>query len=361
MRIAAAWEQGGRHWVGVLRMDGAALRVEASLALPSRPHAVRVEPGGSVLAVARRPGDWLLRWHPDGAMPAWCWIESDRCFNGHVLPSLDGQRMFTTETDLDTGQSLLGVRDTASLHKLAEWPTHGMDAHDLVHDHAPDGAGAVLVANGGVPAAQESGRLKLDLAAMDSSLVRLDAVDGRLRGQWRLSDARSSLRHLAWSAADARGRRVLGVALQAEHGPVGQRARASVLARFDGTALRPCPLPDGIALAGYGGDVAAVGRDFAVGCPRADAVAWWCADGQWRGVQAQPRACALLTAAGPAGEPVLWAGGLEAVAWPGGTARPLLPQDGSAGTGAALRLDNHWAWLPAAAGPGFNLITKELT
>ena len=93
---------------------------------------------------------------------------------------------------------MVGVRHARTLEKLAEWPTHGIDAHELIWDlHSPGGP-TLLVANGGVPTAPETGRSKRDLHRMDSSLVRLDATTGRLMGQWRLQDPRLSLRHLAW-------------------------------------------------------------------------------------------------------------------------------------------------------------------
>jgi hypothetical protein len=39
--------------------------VSAALDVPTRAHGVWAEAGGTLLAVARRPGDWLLRWRPD--------------------------------------------------------------------------------------------------------------------------------------------------------------------------------------------------------------------------------------------------------------------------------------------------------
>ncbi|WP_036236917.1 DUF1513 domain-containing protein, partial [Methylibium sp. T29-B] len=172
----------------------------------------------------RRPGDWLVRWQPDGRRsPQWQWAEPGRAFNGHVIAGAGGTRLYTTETDLETGSAWIGVRDARSLEKLDEWPTHGIDAHELLLDDDDTGghdAPSLWVANGGVPTRPETGRQKLNLDRMDSSLVRLDARSGALRGQWRLDDRRLSLRHMAWRdtpAAGARTQRVLGIALQAEH------------------------------------------------------------------------------------------------------------------------------------------------
>lgn len=82
-----------------------ALKVHAALEVPSRAHGVCPLGDGSVVAVARRPGDWLVRWHPAQATPQWHWQTTDhrypdRTFNGHVLSGLagaDGEHLYTTE------------------------------------------------------------------------------------------------------------------------------------------------------------------------------------------------------------------------------------------------------------------------
>jgi len=330
--LAASWASGGQHQLGVLRVHEGRTVVAAAIDLPTRAHGLLAEPGGTLLAVARRPGDWLLRWRADGQVMARQWVEPQRCFNGHLLLGRDGRRLFSSETDLDSGQGLIGVRDAATLEKLAEWPTQGLDPHQLLLDDD----GHLLVANGGVAMQAETGRLKLQRAAMDASLVRLDGGSGALLGQWRLADARLSPRHLAWAGTGTSGRRLLGIALQAEHDDAAARAAAPVLALFDGQRLAPCAQP--AALAGYGGDIAFDGSRWAVSCPRADALAWWQADGRWLGAQPAAGACAL------AGDvQALWSGGGALGRWRAGLA------DGSAPLPeAALRLDNHWLRLPSA-------------
>ncbi|RZJ03248.1 MAG: DUF1513 domain-containing protein, partial [Rubrivivax sp.] len=315
----------------------------AALEVPTRAHGVLVESTGTLLAVARRPGDWLLRWTRDGREMAWHWIEADRAFNGHVIESADGRRLYTTESDLETGQGLIGVRDAASLEKLAEWPTHGMDPHELLLD----ADGSLLVANGGIPALPETGRLKIHLDRMDASVVRLDTQGGSLRGQWRLADRRLSLRHIAWGRDAASGRRLLGIALQAEHADPAARVSAPVLAVFDGQQLNAVMAPH--PLAGYGGDIAFVGGAFAVSCPRANRVALFDAHAadasRWAGEAALAEACALTVApATDVARPALWAGGRDhTLALQGDipVQRARLPVSGS-----AIRLDNHWTPLP---------------
>ncbi|MFS2035770.1 DUF1513 domain-containing protein [Polaromonas sp. CT11-55] len=340
--LVTAWENGTGYQVGVLAQHGEALVMSASLDVPTRAHGVWAEAGGTLLAVARRPGDWLLRWKPDagggGQALAWGWIEPDRAFNGHVITSPDGKTLYTTETNLESGRGLIGVRDAATLEKTGEWPTHGMDPHELLLDTG----GSLMVANGGIPALPETGRLKLHMERMDASLVRLDTRTGALLGQWRLADRRLSLRHMAWGepvTGGTLGQRQLGIALQAEHDDPTAKAAAPVLAVFDGQRLQTHAPDAGQALAGYGGDIAHAAGGFAVSCPRANGVALWRADGRWAGFLPLQEACALAAAAPPGGETSLWAAGRTAVLMRDsrGAMRSAALQD--------LRLDNHWAPL----------------
>jgi len=318
-RFAAAWALPDRQQVGLIAPHGEALHVAAALDVPTRAHGLLAQADGAVLCVARRPGDWLLRWHPASGHTQWAWIEPDRAFNGHVIASANGRHLYTTETNLETGVGLIGVRDAASLDKLTEWPTHGMDPHELLLD----ADGSLIVANGGIPTLPETGRLKLGLDRMDSSLVRLHTGGGALLGQWRLADPRLSLRHIAWGPG-----RTLGIALQTEHAHAAQRDGAAVLALFDGQVLRAVPAPQ--PLAGYGGAIAWANGRFAVSCPRAQGVALYDGAGHWHGLVPLQDACAL--AASPAG--VLWAGG--------GVAAQALPDAARLRVPPALQLDNHW-------------------
>lgn len=324
LRVAAAWERDGQFEVGVLRLRGGAWRREEAIPVPTRAHGLLQQSDGSLVAVARRPGDWLLRWKPGAPQAAqWCWLEPGSSLNGHACASADGRALFTTETDHESGQGRIAVRDAASLRKQHEWPTHGADPHELLRDAAGD----LWVANGGIATAPETGRAKLDLATMDSSLVQLDGRSGALEGQWRLQDRRLGLRHLAWGASA--GGKVLGIALQAEHEADAERHAAPVLALWHEGRLRT--VPGRAALKGYGGDVAYTGGRFAVSCPRGDGVLLVNADGEAPDFLSLPGACAL------AAEPL----------WIAGTAGAL---GGTAATQHAgldgLRLDNHWLLLP---------------
>jgi len=324
LRVAAAWSDASGELIGVLHAAPAGWRVAASTVAPTRAHGLVVEPGGSVLAVARRPGDWLLRFDAQtGRVLREHWIEPDRCFTGHAALDAAAGRLYTGQTELGSGAGVVGVRDANTLARLDEWPTHGIDPHELLLA-AP---GELFVANGGVPTQAETGRTKRDLDRMDSSLVRLSTRDGRLVGQWRLDDRRLSLRHLARRGVG------IGVALQAEHDDAALRRAAPVLALFDGRSLRVCASGD--SLAGYGGDIAAGDGGWSVSAPRAGAIGRWSPACEWIGAISLDEACALAEHRGGC-----IAGGRAAVvrvgSGAGSRAQPLP---------AGVRLDNHWLAL----------------
>ena len=323
VRLAATWQRGAGYQVGVLEVRARELMSLAAIDVPTRAHALMAEPGGTLLTVARRPGDWLLRWRPDGTVVRQAWAEPDRAFNGHALRSADGRHIYTTETDLETGDGLIGVRDAGSLDKVAEWPTHGADPHAMLLDAGGD----LIVANGGIRTLPETGRIKLDLDRMDSSLARLSARDGAVTGAWRVDDGRLSLRHLAWLGAPGS---MLAIAMQAEHDDAQRKAAAPVLALWDGRSIRVIE-PD-VGLGGYGGDVACSAGVIAVSCPRANGIALWSGSGEWQRLVPLAEACALAPHAGGG----WWVGG--APQW--------LGHDGMAGAlPPELRLDNHWLRL----------------
>lgn len=335
-RLAAAWDTPQGSQVGIVAIDGdtrLTARIAASLDVPTRAHAIASTPDASLLVVARRPGDWLVSLRADRRgermrAERWHWIEPDRAFNGHAIASPDGRRVLTTETNLETGFGLVGVRDAVSFEKLAEWPTQGRDPHELLWVATKDRA-RIAVANGGIATLAETGRVKHDLDAMDPSLVLLDAITGACEGQWRLPDARLGTRHLAQRDG------VVAIALQAEHDDPGTRAHAPILALFDSARLTAVPAPK--ALAGYGGCVAATSNGFAVSCPRANGVAHYDARGTWQGFTALAEACPLASI----GDGLFIGGGPNVLRAEGGTCAEMR-------LARPVRLDNHWTELHGA-------------
>lgn len=332
-RLLATWVNEGQHQAGCLQVRGERLEVSRAIDLPTRAHGLAVEADGSVLVAARRPGDWLLRWHPVRGTAQWQWVDDDRRLNGHVLhppqePRGATDTLWTTETDQADATGLIGVRDVATLDKRAEWRTHGMDPHALLVLPERVGsvpAGSLLVANGGIPTQSETGRSHRDLARMDPSLVALEPRDGRLLGQWRLPDPRLSIRHLAFDPIS----RQVGIALQAEHDDEAVRSDAPLLAIWNDKGLKTAPgVPQGM---GYGGDICAhPGGGFLVSAARAHAVL--ATDAAGRVMRRIPLQDAVALAYA---DTRWWAAGSKELAF---NAAPV-PLAGS------MHLDNHWLIL----------------
>jgi hypothetical protein len=332
LRLGVAWrgpQAGSDHHVGILAVDWAArtLRVAGQLRVPTRPHGLLAEPDGGLLAVALRPGRWLLRLAPDGRLRQRIDIADEplpRRFGGHVVASADGSRLYTTETDSHGGRGRIGVRDARTLKKLDDWDSHGVEPHQLLLDRE----GHVVLANGGIWRDRDDRKIALD--RMEASLVRLHGASGAPLGQWRLADPRLSVRHLAW-AHDG----LLGVALQAEHDDAADRAAAPALAVWDGQALQAVPGGDG-----YAGEItgvpAAAGGGFVLSNALRDTAWWWhpAAPGRLTEVARLQRAYALATHSG-----VLIAAARGLARWHPREAPAMLPWP------EAMALDNHMVAL----------------
>ncbi|WP_295955322.1 DUF1513 domain-containing protein [Rhodoferax sp.] len=291
--LLTSWVIDDQAWAGVWQLGS----TSRGVALPKRAHEVQMLHAalghpGQALAVARRPGEYLLRFDTRSARAVlWHDIEDDRVLCGHASYALDGSALYTTETSTDTGAGFIAVRDPVSLEKIREFSSGGLDPHMVLVE--PDGT--LLVANGGLLNLPETGRTKLNLKQMDSSIARLDAATGTLRQAWRASDPYLSLRHLARAPNGT-----VAIAMQAEHADAAARRSAPLLALLDANGLRTIALPEPLALGGYGGDVAFVpGRNspaddrFVVSATRAGQLAWWSAQGGDPRQLALPEAGAL--------------------------------------------------------------------
>jgi hypothetical protein len=318
LRLAAAWDDdAGRHHIGVLTLESdtpSRMAVEHALEVPTRAHAVLPSTGGDLVAVARRPGAWIVRWRPGrpASSARWQWSEPDRSFNGHVVHDGAGV-LVCTEADAASGAGLLVRR---------ERPTHGIDPHAVLR--LPEGGW--LVANGGVPTQPESGRTRRNLATMDSSLAQLDAR-GELKGTWRLPDRRLSLRHLALHADGT-----VGVAMQAEHDDPVSRSDAPLLALWDGQTLRTA---EAAPLEGYAGDIVARPGGFVLAATRAGVAVQYDLQGHIVAQHSVTEACALA----PEGASGWLAAGRQAVL----QRRTEATQ--TTRVAHALRIDNHWCLL----------------
>lgn len=323
----------GQH-VGVLDVDWDAGRVQlASLhPVPTRAHGLLALADGGYVAVANRPGRWLLRCDADGAITRQLDTRSEapsRTLNGHAEASADGRWLFTTETDTTTGAGWVSVRDARTLARVAQFSSGGIDAHQLLL--AADGA--LLVANGGI-VRDPLGR-KVSGERMAPSLVQLRPASGELQGRWTLPDTQISLRHMAWSTGP---QPLLGIALQAEHADLALRAAAPLLAVWDGHRLQ-LPSTD-TSGRGYAGDISAgPGGGFVLSAQKQGRALWWHPGQSDRltTVAELTEPCALLAL--PDGAGVALSAGRGLARWHTAQGPRMLPWP------VRLAPDNHWASL----------------
>jgi hypothetical protein len=336
MRVAGGWlTKDAGHHVGVVRVDWqrAEIGVEAAVPVPTRPHAVVPESGGGFLAVAARPGTWLLRIDADGRVVNRLTMADEgdaRTHDGHVIASLDGQWLYTGETDRRTGDGWVSVRDARTLRKVAEYRTQGIDPHQILVDDA----GKLIIANGGIPRTPD-GR-KRNLERMNPALVRLDAETGALLGRWTLDDPRLSPHHIAWNRPLAGQPRLMGLGLQAEHDQPAQRREAPLLAVWDGEKLT---IPSRVMAEGYAGDVAAgPNGGFVVTAQYANRIVLWQPQqpGDLLTIGKVQNPCGLWPEDGPG---VAIGGGLGLARWHATQSPAMLPWP------AGVSADNHWALL----------------
>lgn len=280
LTLLGAWNIGKRSFAGSVPVN-----TLNGTPLPSRGHHLAPVPGqhSQMLVFARRPGRSISRvdWHSGRELARYDYPENRHGF-GHGIFTPDG-KLYTTDSDIDTGHGLVTRRDPKTLQPIAEWPSGGIGPHELLP--LPDGR--LLVANGGILTLPETGRIKLNRAGMKPALVVFNPNSGQIDASYTLPDNQLSIRHLA-AARDGS----VGVALQYE----GDAPAAPVLARFhprDGLALLNAPAEAQDPARGYAASVACNGLRFATTCPKGDAVLVWESSGKFAGEVKVPQASGI--------------------------------------------------------------------
>lgn len=267
----------------VARID-ANLDIVWEAALPGRAHGIGFSPDGKTALVAsRRPGPFLNAFDiEDGYTLAKIAPAKGRHFYGHAVFGRDGRTVYATENAYDIGTGVIGVYDSGDGYKrIGEFPAGGVGPHQL--DLMADGR-TLAVGNGGILTHPDSGRKKLNLDVMRSSLSLLDADKGTVIHHARVHGEDNRLLSLRHLAVD--GDRVVAVAQdQAEdfgRTPV-VKPLAFVFDRNGSGDLRPLPA-SGRASAAFNGYCGSAAVDRATGTvavtsPRGNVVALWRKDG----------------------------------------------------------------------------------
>jgi hypothetical protein len=295
--VLGAWRDslGADHAGAFVPQDGA---VPLNLPLSARAHCFAVHPQrAEVVVFGRRPGwEAMVADLSRGALVASFTPPEDRHFNGHGLFSRDGRLLYATETEVESGDGLIGVYDaTNGYARVGEFQTGGRDPHDM--RLSPDGA-ALVVANGGILTHPDAPKANLDPGGMDPSLVHLDPHDGRHLSVRRFASALNqlSIRHLAPIPGGT------AVAMQYE-GDETLAVPLLAVQQGDGP-LQPLELPEPLRAAcrNYIGSVAAdsSGRVVAATSPRGGlAVFWDLEGGRALGQVRLDDVCGLAAGGGP--------------------------------------------------------------
>jgi hypothetical protein len=197
--VAARMDGGEAFSLAVLDHAGDVLFTER---LDARAHDIAISPDRSTAVVfARRPGRFALVVDLAGRRKVTTFAPpADRHFYGHGLFSADGRLLYATENDWDGERGVLGIYDVAAGYvRIGEFDTHGIDPHEAFL--MSDGR-TIAIANGGIATHPDFDRVKLNLATMEPSLVRLDAGTGRLLDRHTLPQSlhQLSIRHMAEAA-----------------------------------------------------------------------------------------------------------------------------------------------------------------
>ncbi|AVM74277.1 DUF1513 domain-containing protein [Magnetospirillum gryphiswaldense] len=301
--LAANLAAGRQYGLGAFDAGG---RMEFEVTLPGRGHGIALAPDGKLaVAVARRPGTFAgVIDVASGEATHWLEAPTGRHFHGHGAFSGDGRRFFSAENDYAEATGVIGIWDVGDTwRRVGEMPSHGIEPHDI--RMLTDGH-TLVVANGGIITHPDSGRARLNLERMDSSLVYLDSRDGGLLGQWRLP-ARWKLLSMRHFTVNDQGDVAIGMQYQDDD----TTAPIIALHRF-GQPIRlldlPAPLP--ATVRNYCGSVAmsADGRYFAASCPQASLVTLWeTTSARFLGTVAVADGCGV--AAGGDGDSVLMTSG----------------------------------------------------
>lgn len=317
--LSAVSDPEDRHWLVGARVSGETAQLAWQIPLPARGHHVAVaQQHGCYVAVARRPGTWLVLGDlATGTVLAQLQVPQGRHLYGHGVFSADGRHFYTTESafedrDSDSGLvvewELLLRAGSLVLERRREFPTQGVGPHELLL--MPDGD-TLAIANGGMRTHPATEREVLNLDTMLPSLVYMNRHDGRVLEQVYLPQdlQQDSIRHLD-VAAD--GRIAIGMQFQGEP----WRAVPLVALHRRGEPLRLLELPAELqpALQQYVGSVrfSHDGRVVAASCPRGNLLTFWDAETGTllRSLRARD-ACGLCAM----GEGFAWSSGVGKLAW----------------------------------------------
>lgn len=253
LRVAGGWRMNAHDYqIGALHVDWDKRQVKTEFG------AHRTQPGACHRARAGRrvprrgntPRHLVVRVDAHGKLVHRLAMADEgdaRTLDGHVIASLDGQWLYTGETDRKTG-------DCWGERAQRQRPAQSCRAPHTRHRPAPNTGGCTRQAGGRQRRHPAYPHGRQTPIGTDPALVLLDRQTGEKLGEWSLRDKRLAPHHIAWNRPLADGPTLLGIGLQAEHDDPDRRRDAPLLAVWDGKELTT---PTHMVADGYVGDVAA--------------------------------------------------------------------------------------------------------
>lgn len=261
--LAAAKRQNGDFVLCGLTHGGVEL---FALPLPARGHAAAAHPTRpEAVAFARRPGTFAIVVDcTTGQIIARLDAPPGRHFYGHGAFSANGDHLFTTENDYETGQGRIGVWQRSSgYRRVNEFPSGGIGPHEL--KLMPDGA-TLVIANGGIHTHPDQKREKLNFDDMRPNLSYM-GTDGASVDRVELESAlfQNSIRHL-----DVAENGTVAFALQSQNANADPTPLLGLHRIGAPAELLTAPDPIQMQLKGYAGSVAFSGdeKSVAITSPR---------------------------------------------------------------------------------------------
>lgn len=246
----------------------------------------------SVLMFGRRPSNESIEVDLfTGEVMARFRAQPNRHFFGHGAFSADGKTLFTVEADVIKGVGVIGIRDADSYQWLGEYSSYGVGPHQMML--MPNGR-ELVVANGGILTRPESGREKLNLATMRSTLTYIDVETGKMASEWQVPEPKASIRHL-----DVIEDGTVAIAMQVQRDACGHETLVPLTAiHKPGQAIQLLDQPDILIeqMADYVGSVAihAESRTAGFTSPRGDVVGFWDIDsGDFKGYHGLRDVCGI--------------------------------------------------------------------
>jgi hypothetical protein len=212
--FSASDDLNGKHYLTASYASGEPL---FNLPVPQRAHDILTLGGNNqVLFFSRRPGTeiYIVDLAQQQLIQT---IKSPpgRHFYGHGVVSHDERFLFCSENDYIHQRGVIAVYDIKlGYQRIGEMESGGIGPHQLAL--AKYGK-QLVVANGGILTHPDSGRKKLNLQSMVSSLAYIDIASGRLIDSYQPPHHQMSIRHLAISRDD---QVVAGVQFQGPEGAV---------------------------------------------------------------------------------------------------------------------------------------------